>query len=154
MEREADEIFCGKGVKRREVLHTGIYLAIVKHSSAINAMWDPDRDRKLGFKFELTEAEEFLHDFKKANGGKVHRLMRPVSPICWTPPNFPLYKVNFDEATFSMIGAAGLGAVVRDHSGNVIGAMIERVQLPSSPAVVEALARRRALFFAKEPSSF
>ena len=23
MEREADEIFCGKGVKRREVLHAG-----------------------------------------------------------------------------------------------------------------------------------
>ena len=38
MEREADEIFCGKGVKRREVLHSGIYLAVVEHSSAINAM--------------------------------------------------------------------------------------------------------------------
>ena len=54
MEREADKIFCGKGVKRREVLHAGIYLAVVEHSNAINAMWDPDNDRKLGFKFELT----------------------------------------------------------------------------------------------------
>ena len=54
MEREDDEIFCGKGVKRREVLHSGIYLAVVEHSSAINAMWDLDSDRKLGFKFELT----------------------------------------------------------------------------------------------------
>ena len=30
------------------------------------------------------------------------------------------------------------------------GAMTKRVQLPSSPTVVEALACRRALFFAKE----
>ena len=68
----------------------------------------------------------------------MHSLLMPVSLVLWTPPNFPLYKVNFDGATFSKIGVAGLGAVVRDHSGNVIGAMTERVQLPSSPAVVEA----------------
>ena len=100
------------------------------------------------------KAEEFLHDFKKANGSKVHRLIRPVSPVRWIPPIFPLYKVNFDGAFFSKTGAAGLGVVMRDHSGNVIGAMTERVRIPSSPAVVEALACRRALFFAKELSIF
>ena len=54
MEREVDEIFCGKGVKRREVLHTGIYLAIVEHNSALLCYVGLDSDRKLGFKFELT----------------------------------------------------------------------------------------------------
>nr|POE46162.1 hypothetical protein CFP56_68622 [Quercus suber] len=100
------------------------------------------------------KAEEFLHDFQKANGSKVHHPLMPASLVCWTPPNFLLYKVNFDGATFSKIGAAGLGAVVCDPAGNVFGAMIERVQLPSSPVVVEALACRRALFFAKELSIF
>ena len=65
------------------------------------------------------KAEDFLHDFQKANGSKVHRQLLPTSVVRWTPPNFPLYKVNFDGATFSKIGAASLGAVVQDHSGNI-----------------------------------
>ena len=44
IERKANEIFYGKGVKWKEVLHVGIYLAIVEHSSA---MWDPNSDIKL-----------------------------------------------------------------------------------------------------------
>ena len=46
--------FCGKGVKRRELLHAGIYLAIVEHNSALFCYVGLDSDRKLGFKFELT----------------------------------------------------------------------------------------------------
>ena len=36
---------------------------------------------------------------------------------------------------------------MRDSAGYVIGAMCERVSLPTSPAVVEGLAHRRALVF-------
>lgn len=100
------------------------------------------------------KAEELLHDFKQANGFKVHRPLMPANPVRWSPSIFPLYKVNFDGAIFSSIGVAGLGVVVRDHSGYVTGAMTERVFLPSSPAVVEALACRRALVFANELSIF
>ncbi|KAK9994722.1 hypothetical protein SO802_024425 [Lithocarpus litseifolius] len=100
------------------------------------------------------KAESFLQDFKKFHSSKVHRPLIPARVVRWIPPIFPLYKVNFDGATFSTIGAAGLGAILRDHSGNVIGTMTERIQLPSSLAVVEAMACRRALLFAKELSIF
>ena len=46
--------------------------------------------------------------------------------------------------------AVGLGIVIRDSFGRVIGSLAERVPLPSSAAMVEALACRRALLFAKE----
>ena len=39
---------------------------------------------------------------------------------------------------------------MHDSAGYVIGAMCERESLPTSPTVVEALACRRALVFAKE----
>ena len=44
--------------------------------------------------------------------------------------------------------------VISDCSGNVIGALSERIPIPVSAATVEALACRRAMVFAKEVSIF
>ena len=41
--------FCGKGMKRIEVLHVGSLLPLWCFCSAINAMWDLVSDRKVGF---------------------------------------------------------------------------------------------------------
>ena len=49
-----------------------------------------------------------------------------------------------------IVGAAGLGAVIRDSSGEVLGALAQKIILPSSAAAVEALACCRAMLFAKE----
>ena len=43
-----------------------------------------------------------------------------------------------------------LGVVIHDSYGRVIGSLAERIPLPISAAMVEALACRRALLFAKE----
>ena len=51
---------------------------------------------------------------------------------------------------FSDFRAAGLGVVIRDSHGLVVGALAERISIPMSAATVEALACRRALHFAKE----
>ena len=40
--------------------------------------------------------------------------------------------------------------VIRDHEGNVIGALFERIALPPSVEDVEAIAGRRAISFAEE----
>ena len=65
-------------------------------------------------------------------------------------PHFPLYKINFDRALFSELEATGLGVVICDSRGKVVGALDERIPIPKSAAMVEALACRRALYFAKE----
>nr|XP_023913700.1 uncharacterized protein LOC112025280 [Quercus suber] len=99
-------------------------------------------------------AVAYLWDFQHVQCSKVHRSLSSERAVWWIPPIYPLYKVDSDGATFKKLGAAGLGVVVRDHTGSVIGALAERIQLPSSPAVVEALACRRALYFAKKLSIF
>ncbi|XP_023892636.1 uncharacterized protein LOC112004627 [Quercus suber] len=48
------------------------------------------------------------------------------------------------------LGTAGLGVVIRDWRGQVVGALAERIPIPKSAATVEALACRRALHFANE----
>ena len=45
---------------------------------------------------------------------------------------------------------AGIGVVIRDFVGKVIGALLERIELPTTVEVVEALACRRAIAFALE----
>ena len=85
----------------------------------------------------------YLYDFQQVQCSKVHQSLLSERAVRRIPPTYPLYKVNFDGVTFKKLGVVGFGVVVRDHTGNVIGALAERIQLPSSPAVVEALACRR-----------
>ena len=59
-------------------------------------------------------------------------------------------KVNFDGVTFKDIGRAGLGVVVRDSQGQALALLSERVPLPFSSDLVEALATVRAISLALE----
>ena len=68
----------------------------------------------------------------------------------WRPPEFPYYKANFDAAIFKESSSAGIGVIIRDNRGEAIGALSMPTPLSNSVAVLEALACRRALFFAKE----
>ena len=99
-----------------------------------------------------SKAEVFLQEFKTAKeedrrgAATISRFPR------WIPPNPDQLKINFDGAVFSDLDAAGLGVVVRDSCGRVLGAVAERIPIPNSPAIVEALACRRAMIFARELS--
>ena len=55
----------------------------------------------------------------------------------WKPPDFGLYKINFDSALFA------------DWEGQVIGALSEKVKHPGSVDLVEALAHVEQLVFPK-----
>ena len=96
------------------------------------------------------KAATLLHDFRTA------QLLQPmVSTIVaraarCTPPLPPHLKINFDGATFKELGCAGIGVVVQNSTGAVIGALSQRIMMPSSAAIVELLACRKALFFAKD----
>lgn len=64
--------------------------------------------------------------------------------IKWKPPSSLYYKINFDGATFNELRAAGLGVVIRDSLGCVIGALSERILVLVFATTLEALAFRRA----------
>ncbi|KAK7818417.1 putative ribonuclease h protein [Quercus suber] len=95
------------------------------------------------------EAGRLLRDFLEAHDEDPVPVLNPV-PIQakWTAPTQARYKVNFDAALFNHIDAAGLGIIIRDVNGAVIGALSMRIPLPHSVAIAEALACRRAVQFA------
>ena len=72
----------------------------------------------------------------------------------WSPPPDGSYKANFDAALFEELRCVGLGVVYRDHSGQVIAALSQRIGLPCTVEIAEALAARRAMEFARELSLF
>nr|POE85803.1 hypothetical protein CFP56_07142 [Quercus suber] len=93
-----------------------------------------------------SRALRFLRDFANARTPtRQQQLPIPAQRVRWIPPISPRYKVNYDGAIFKEIEAAGLGVIIRDSVGSVIGALAERILLPPSIAMAEALACRRAV---------
>ena len=68
----------------------------------------------------------------------------------WKPPSWPKLKVNFDGAVFREVQRAGVGVVVDNVEGYVLASMAKTFHLPFSIAVVEVIAAKKALQFAKD----
>ena len=75
---------------------------------------------------------------------------RTARAVKWRPPSAPCVKVNFDGAIFSQDGLAGAEVIIRDEHGLVMAALSQQIPSPASVEMVEVLAARRALVFAKE----
>ena len=58
--------------------------------------------------------------------------------------------MNFDATFFAETGSAGVGVVVRDCNGHLIGALRQNICSVQSVEMAEALATRRAVRFATE----
>ena len=68
----------------------------------------------------------------------------------WLPPPSNWVKVNFDGATFVDSSSAGLGAIICNDMGLVMAAFTQQIPLPTFVEMVEVLAARGALCFAKD----
>ena len=99
----------------------------------------------------MLRASELLQEFRDVQK-MTPRLAVQRCHLRWKPPDPGVYKMNFDGALFLEQRCAGLGVVVRDSAGLVIAALSQRVRLPGSVDVVEALAACRAMRFAQELS--
>ena len=60
--------------------------------------------------------------------------------------------MNFDAALFENIGCAGIGVAIRDSKGEITAALSQRIHLPFSVEMAEAMEARRVLLFAQELS--
>lgn len=92
----------------------------------------------------------YLLEFKSAKVCERRAVAEGIGAVRWRPPSPYHYKINFDGVVFSDVEAARLGVVICDSYGRVMGSLAERVPLLTLAAMVEALACRRALLFAKE----
>ena len=97
----------------------------------------------------MESAASILSDFQKqySHGVSVPRQRRGK----WEPPTIAMkLKTNFDEAMFSKFDQAGIGVVVRNHEGQVMVALSEKIKKPASVETLEALVARRVVIFILE----
>ena len=71
-------------------------------------------------------------------------------PQRWSPPEPGIYKANYDGAYFAEEEAAGIGVVVRNELGQVMASLAEKIVMPQTVEILEALAARRAMIFMEE----
>ena len=78
------------------------------------------------------------------------KIPQTARAVRWRPPPETCVKANFDSAVFSQAGLAGISIIIRNEQGLVMAALSQQIPLPTSMEMVEVLAARRALVFAKE----
>ena len=99
----------------------------------------------------VQNAKQALQDFHNANMVQSAQIPIGACPrVKWKPPLDASLKLNFDGTTFKDIGKAGLGAVIRNSSGQVLASISEQVPLPHTSDIIEALAAAQAISFALE----
>ena len=94
-------------------------------------------------------ASDLLKEFHDVHK-KISRMVARIGDTWWKLPASGLFKVNFDGALLKEQACAGLGVVIRDSTGLTIGALSQKIRHPGSMDMVEALAARKAVVFAKE----
>ena len=79
----------------------------------------------------------------------LHRRTQQVQQR-WEPPPANFVKINFDGAVFSKDKFSGVGAVIRDENGLVLGSCSKHLPQAYSAVEVEALAAATALALAED----
>ncbi|KAL0016359.1 hypothetical protein SO802_003428 [Lithocarpus litseifolius] len=113
------------------------------------------RQNKLRLKEEIIPLNRVVFEAKRFLS--LHNPIRMTNPklprptgVKWRPPDQCEYKTNFDGAMFHDIGEAGLGVVIRNHDGEVMAALSEKIPQPSSITLLELLAARKVAIFVHE----
>ena len=70
----------------------------------------------------------------------------------WRPPTQGMVKINCDGATFRDQKKSGIGVVIRDNNGMVLGSMSKQLPQLYSALEVEAMAASTTLLFASQLS--
>ena len=97
-------------------------------------------------------AKAMVVEFLEANKHISNLGLRLVAQ--WSPPPENCYKVNFDASMFDHLGCANIRVVVRDHRGEVMAALSQKIVVPQLVALAEAWAAHRVVTFAQEMSFF
>ncbi|XP_050248495.1 uncharacterized protein LOC126695706 [Quercus robur] len=98
---------------------------------------------------KITEAAAaLLVEFHGNSAGRSDRKLTQSQR--WVPPDEGMYKVNYDGTCFVDEEKAGIGVVVRNDRGQVMGSLAEKIEMPPTVEVLEAMAARRAMIFMEE----
>ena len=93
-----------------------------------------------GMKQEKPEYKGESKVKKEEDEEEIRRWGRPPAPKTkhWVPPPQGMYKVNIDTTVFKEQGCCGIGVVIRNDQGQLMGAMCKRVDFPLGALEAEA----------------
>ena len=83
-------------------------------------------------------AAEFLNEYQAANMSTEHSTIPEA--VRWRPTKQGWYKVNTNGATFDDIKCCGVGVVIRNERGELMGALSKKFGLPLGGLEAEAMA--------------
>ncbi|XP_050263838.1 uncharacterized protein LOC126708060 [Quercus robur] len=92
------------------------------------------------------EANALVEEFSEQLGAP--KTTCPTENRKMDPPSEGWYKVNVDGAVFKESGNCGIGIVIRNERGEIMGAMSKRLDLPLGALEVEAKAFEEGMLLA------
>ncbi|KAL5555878.1 hypothetical protein UlMin_038114 [Ulmus minor] len=96
----------------------------------------------------LAWAQQHLEDFKTASNKQTIPHI-PIAAHPWKPPEMGIVKINTDAAWCNRTKKFGLGVVIRDHSGSILGSAATPVSSFVSVDVAEGWALEKGARLAK-----
>lgn len=93
-------------------------------------------------------ALDYLGEYQSSQA--VPFMQKTKCPATWTPPPPNSYKINVDGAVFAAHKSAGVGILIRDDGGRVVGACSKKLLAPLGAVEAEAKAIELGLQFAKD----
>ncbi|KAK9992134.1 hypothetical protein SO802_027119 [Lithocarpus litseifolius] len=99
--------------------------------------------------FTIFEASRhYLVEFQShCNSPQTHQ---PHAPNSWRPPPPGWYKTNVDGAVFKERGQCGIGVLIRNDKGQIMGALSETLPYPLGALETEAKAAKIGIIFSWE----
>ena len=77
-------------------------------------------------------------------------MQKTKCPATWTPSPPNSYKINVDEAVFAAHKLVGVGILIRDEGGRLVGACSKKLLAPLGAVEAESKAIELGLQFAKD----
>jgi ribonuclease HI len=97
----------------------------------------------------ILKAKVSIQEFQEAQQKQISTSRQPGT-VQWTPINPGHYKVNWDAAVEKRTGRIGLGAVIRDHQGELVAARCVTYVGLLEPTAAEAVAATMAIRLAHD----
>ncbi|KAK2664671.1 hypothetical protein Ddye_003245 [Dipteronia dyeriana] len=94
----------------------------------------------------------FMAAYKAVNASVVddQRCLGTIEEARWRPPTEPMYKINTYASIQTQSNCVGVGIVIRDRSGWVMGSSAQHIQACFAPLIAEAITILQGIEFARD----